>query len=51
MITFLEAGSWWRRNKPIIQLRLIISALIIFGVIPWVIGVVACLLFIINAII
>lgn len=31
--------SWWQRNKPVYKFRLIVTSILIFVVIPWLVGV------------
>lgn len=39
---------WWERNVPILKLRIISLGAIMFFVIPWVVGMIVCLLFTIH---
>lgn len=42
MITILNTTGikmWWERNLPVLKLRLIVVGIIIFIVIPWIIGI------------
>ena len=41
--------SWWQRNKPIFKLRIISFGFLIFFGIPWLVGMVVCLLFLVHS--
>lgn len=42
--------TWWQRKKPIYKFRLIVTSIIVFVVLPWILGVVIILSLSINAI-
>jgi len=40
MISFSDVRLWWYRYLPILKFRLIITGIIVFIAIPWLIGIV-----------
>jgi hypothetical protein len=45
---FSEIKYWWLNNKENIKVRLIITGLIVVFVIPWIIGIITCLVLLIK---
>jgi hypothetical protein len=43
--------SWWSKHLPTIKFKAVVFVIVVFVIIPWLVGLVICLAFLFNLVI